>query len=182
MGTSIDVLFRRPEQFDAERLTDRLNACFARSIDDLSSLQSHAWYSTHQRSWTLTHVPADGNEPSYFYDEGPFGFDVHLYSNVILLSHAERFGRAHFDDSPVAKQIQRLIDAVVVSVCGDASFCAVAAGMGDSDVAVDLAYYKHADLSAVTESLTDTLGQPCLTWDDLNGDSGVWLNRGAGVR
>ena len=59
---------------------------------------------------------------------------------------------------------------------------AVAAGMGDSDVAVDLTYYKHADLAAITESLTGTLGQPCLTWDDLNGDSGVWLNRSAGVR
>ena len=130
MGTSINVLFPRPEQIDATQLTNRLNACFSRTVDDLNNLQSHAWYSIHQQNWALAHVPADGNEPSYFYDEGPFGFDVHLYSNVIVLGHAERFGRAHFDDSPVAKTIQRLIDAVVLSVCDDTSFCAVLRAWG----------------------------------------------------
>jgi hypothetical protein len=170
MGTSIDVLFPRDHSLLSVQITSRLTSCFGRLENDLTLIRSHAWYSGDCGPWNVEHIAEHDGEPAYLFSEGPFGFDISVYANVMCLGHAERFRRLHYSDSPVAASLQHIISAIVTELSGAVPFAAVAGGMGDSDRAVDLAYYDAADFDAVVESLHQTLGEPSATWDALNQD------------
>ena len=171
MGTSIDVLFPRDCSLLPAQITSRLTSCFCRLENDLTLIRAHAWYSGDWGGWNIEHIAEHEGEPAYLFSEGPFGFAINVYANVICLDHSERFGRLHYSDSPVAASLQHVISAIVTELSGAVPFAAVAGGMGDSDRAVDLAYYDAADFNTVVESLREKLGEPATTWDALNEDN-----------
>lgn len=166
MGTSIVVIFDRdietPEEFAVG-----LNTAFRECSAELAAIEREAWYSFDTRPWNVFRVPEDDGEPAYLWSEGPFGFDVQVYKNIVVFSSAERFWRLYDPTFPVARALQAVIEIVVRTLTKRPAFAAVAGGMGDSDVAIDLAYYKAAPFSAVCESLRTSHGPPARSWEEL---------------
>lgn len=174
MGTSIDVLIPRPPRLDAIDITGRLNSLFVKCESDLQVIKEHAWYSIDYEPWALEYVPAHADQPEYFYDEGPYGFDIRVYVNLISLGQLERFGRLHYEDSPVATTLQRLLTKISRGLTGLDKFACIAGGMGDSDCAIDMAYYQASTFHQVSDSLHRFLGEPAQTWSQLNCDAHRW--------
>ena len=174
MGTNIDVLFQRPARLDAVAITRCLNADFEKCESALRVIKQYAWYSCDCNPWNIEHVPANDGEPEYLHAEGPYGFDISVYGNTICLGHLERFGRLHYDDSPVAISLQRVLTTIVEDLAGAVPFACVAGGMGDSDQAIDLAYYQTSPFPEVANWLRQFLGEPAQTWSELNGGTYRW--------
>jgi len=137
-------------------------------------IKEHAWYSLDCEPWAISLVPAHHGEPEYLFDEGPYGFDICVYENVVCLGHLERFGRLHYDDSPVAISLQHVLATVVENLLGSEPFACVAGGMGDSDQSVDMAYYQRATFSAMSQQLHESLGHPATKWAQLNEAEHSW--------
>ena len=137
-------------------------------------IKEHAWYSLDCDPWGISLVPAQLGEPEYLFDEGPYGFDIRVYENVACLGHLERFGRLHYDDSPVAISLQHVLATVIEDLLGSEPFACVAGGMGDSDRSVDMAYYQRSTFSAVCQQLHGSLGKPATSWSQLNETGHSW--------
>lgn len=174
VGTSIDVLFSKSPRGDNACISQTLNATFANCQSELRVIKEHAWYSLDCEPWAISLVPAHHGEPEYLFDEGPFGFDIRVYENVTCLGHLERFGRLHYHDSPVAISLQRIVAAIAEDLLGSEPFACVAGGMGDSDRAVDMAYYQRATFSEVSQQLYESLGEPATSWPQLNKPEHSW--------
>jgi hypothetical protein len=174
VGTSIDVLIPRPPRLDAVDITVRLNSLFAECESDLQVIKKHACYSIDCEPWALEYVPAHADQPGYFYDEGPYGFNIRVYVNLVSLGQLERFGRLHCEDSPVATTLQRMLTKISHGLVGLEKFACVAGGMGDSDCANDMAYYQASTFQQVSDWLHRFLGEPAQTWAQLNCDAHRW--------
>lgn len=166
MGTSIDVLFDRDVE-TAEGITLGLAAAFRECSAELAAIASDAWYSIDFHAWDLLSVPEQDGMPAYLFAEGPFGFGVHAYRNVICFSSLERFRRLHDPASSVARPLQTVIESVVRTLAKRPVFAAAAGGMGDSDAALDRACYDGASFSAVCDSLRESNGPPAQSWEQL---------------
>ncbi|QEG40468.1 hypothetical protein [Roseimaritima ulvae] len=173
MGTHIDVLFPRRFNVTASKLAERLTQTFSTTASSLLTIKEHAWYSIELEPWHVTTISSGADEPAYIKADGPYGFDVNLYDQVCSLGHPERFRRLHVSDSPVSGPLQDVICSVVVALTGSASFACVAGGMGDSDQALDLAYYEGAGFTDACKLLETKLGAPAHSWSDL--DVHRWL-------
>jgi hypothetical protein len=173
MGTSIDVLFDR-DVGKAEDFTLGLAAAFRECSAELAAIAGNAWYAIHSHAWGVSPVPEYDGEPAYLFDEGPFGFGVHVYRNVVVLGSLERFYRLYDPASPVARPLQSVIETVVRTLTGRPEFAAVAGGMGDSDIALDLAYYDAASFSQVCDSLRKSHGPPARSWGEMAGGDIPW--------
>jgi hypothetical protein len=173
MGTSIDVIFDRDVK-TSEDIALGLAATFRECSPELVAIARNAWYAFHSYDWNLLPVPEHDGEPAYLFAEGPFGFGIHVYRNVVVLWSLERFGRLYDPTSSVARPLQTVIEAVVRTLTRRPVFAAVAEGMGDSDAAIDLAYYDAASFSAVCDSLRKWHGPPAKSWDELAGGDIPW--------
>jgi hypothetical protein len=175
MGTSIVVLFTRDLSLPIDAFSTRLSRAFDELASELAKVKQHAWYSCEPGSWDVIFVPEHGGEPPYLTTEGPYGFSVDIYDNVVCLGSAERFEHLRSPDSPVATPLQRVIHSVVTYLSPYRTvFATVAGGMGDSDRPVDLAYYNAATFNDVCNCLRQTLGEPATSWYGLNQDGVCW--------
>lgn len=173
MGTSIDILFPR-EITTPEEITLGLDAAFHKCSEQLEVISRNAWYRIDFDPWKVVICPEYDGEPAYLFDEGPHGFSVHVYDKVLLLGSLERFGRLYSQDSPVAGSLQIVVETVVRTLTKRPVFAAGAGGMGDSDAAIDLAYYGQAPLSKVCDALFKSNGPPARSWNALSADENRW--------
>ena len=173
MGTHIDVVFPRRSDVTASRLAELLTQSFSATASSLLTIKENAWYSIGVGPWDIETIHTDSAEPEYIEADGPYGFDVSLYRQVCTLGHPERFRRLHASDSPVSSALQNVIHSVVFAMTRSVSFACVAGGMGDSDHALDLAYYHGASFADICNALQTKLGVPARSWSDL--DQHSWL-------
>ena len=159
MGTHIDIIFPRNTEMSVNDINGCLNKIFS-GADNL---------------WHIEKVKENGCEPAYLAGEGPNGYDISVYENVIYLGQIKRFWQLYDPGSCDAINLQRTIQLIVSELSGEVPFIAVAGGMGDSDIALDMAYYEASSFKDITSSLRNALGNPAKSWDELKKDEYVWL-------
>ncbi len=171
MGTSVDVFLPRTIE-SAEEITARLNCVFNRCAGELSIIEREGLVGG-KRPWNLKFVPQYEGMREYYFDEGPYGFDIRVYRKVLCFGSNERFYQLYDPESLVAYALQSVIEAVVRVLAVPPMFATVAGGMGDSDAAEDC-MYDGGSFSEVCEVLRKEHGEPAHSWDELAPGETAW--------
>ena len=111
MGTHIDVFFPRSIDRSISAILAKLSEIFDRLDDDLELIRELGqWYSRGYGNWWLVENESD------FTGEGPCGFSINVYQQVIEFTSLQRFSALTFRDNGIKEVLRRIFDAVTSSL------------------------------------------------------------------
>ena len=174
MGTAIHCFFARGADQGMADLQTAIDGLMAEHREEIRHLRERGRFSQGEGSLHLAlDRPGDG-DPEYIWGEGPAGLMMDVYQRVIFLRSMERF-RALFDESMgVALALRRILGSAARRLSAAPRIAVAAGGFGDTDRAVDLAYYEGAPFDGIVAMLEEVAGPPALTWDELARDQYRW--------
>jgi hypothetical protein len=152
VGTHIDSFFPRAVERSVDEALARLSSVFDGLTDDLAVIRERGRFSTDRSEWSLVE---DNGEIS---GEGPSGFLITIYSQVVKFTSVERFGAMENPDFGIQEPLQHVFAAVARSL-GTGVLAVSAGGFGDTDHASDLAAQGQS-FANVCRRLKSVIGPP----------------------
>ena len=167
MGTHIDSFFPRTAEQSLEAVRARLDRAFSGLGDDLAAIRDRGRFSQDQGDWFLW------NDEEAIEGEGPGGFCIRVYSQLVMLTSVERFGAITHPDQGIHLALRRVIEVVSEELGGHGLLAVAAGGFGDTDEAGDLAL-SGAGFPEVCDCLQRVIGPPARSWEALQAGLGEW--------
>jgi hypothetical protein len=167
MGTHIDSFFPHTVDRSVGVVLTQLSAVFNRLSNDLALIGERGRFSHEKGKWWLV---TDGER---IYGEGPNGFSISVYAEVVEFTSIERFGALEYPDLGIQKSLQRVFEAVASSLGPGGELAVAAGGLGDTDKAADRAA-EGASFAEVCHCLEVVLGPPARSWGELELGSYRW--------
>ncbi len=169
MGTSIHCIIPKEKDFEIEELRQRLDDVFVRLKTEVAHLREFGHFSKRESEslkWFLIFVPAEKDLPEHITGEG-FTFSVDIYKKVVLIGCIERFNDLYFKEKNTSDQIFKIITELAKEFCFSNKLLLSAGGFGDTDHAIDMAHYDHANFDEICAKMTELHGIPADNFDDL---------------
>lgn len=170
MGTSIECFFPRAVARCPTTIQQALEALFAEMDEDLTIISTHGQFSAWRGEWWVKGDEPGNGEPDQVLGEGPCGFTIEVYPQVIELGSLERFERLYDHRLGIARPLRRVLAAAAHRL-GASDIMAVrlagVAMMGNTDVASGLAYYHGASFGEVCDCMASEQGPPAQSWEEL---------------
>jgi hypothetical protein len=173
VGSSIYCFFARGSERNAAELRTTLDDLMAEHHEDVRVVRERGRFSEGGGGWHLTQ-DRQGGEHDCLSGEGPAGFSIEVYRQVIRVGSAERFGAVYDVGSGVAPALRHILSSMARRLGASHQVAVAAAGYGDTDRAGDVAYYEGASFQAVVAMLVKVAGPPARSWDELAGGNHRW--------
>jgi hypothetical protein len=167
MGTSIDCFFAHDSALDALQWQHRLNEASTSLASDLEFIRVQGRFSSSKGNWWVSAEEPNGGESLRFVGEGPAGFGISIYRNVICLTSNERMHALYDPSYGVAVPLRRVLCSLAVALVSPHQIAVAAAGFGDTDAAEDIAY-GGGSFEEVCSQLAKSAGTPASTWEALS--------------
>lgn len=169
MGTSIDCIFAREVSKDIEKIETILDSSFTGYGKEIETISEKGYFSKYVNlSWNVFAIEEEVEEPAYIQAEGPLGFSIYIYETIVVVSSPERFFALHADSPGIGSELVVLFKAIAALLGKGRLFAFAAGGFGDSDQAIDLAYYQGVSFEEACGVLHKNFGAPAKTWPELS--------------
>ena len=171
MGTHIESYFPRAVEPTLGAVLAQLSQVFTQLEPDLAAIRQRGGFSQGTAPWSLfqTDTGIDG--------EGPCGFSILVFPQVVEFTSIERFGTLESREHGIHESLRRVFEVVAASLGSSGEFAVAAGGFGDTDHACALAA-DGASFGEVRDRLEARLGPPARSWRELETGPGLWLLRG----
>ncbi|KIC01290.1 hypothetical protein OA88_14380 [Flavobacterium sp. JRM] len=167
MGSSINCIIPKEENYSIEEIKQKLNNVFSRLKIELLHLKKYSDFPENvDESWFLILIPGGLNEPEYIMGEGG-SFDIFIYKNVVLIGCIERFGSLHFEEKNISEQLIKIMTELSEEFSSSNRLLIGCKGTREMDEVVDLAYYNHADFNQICNKMIELNGVPARNLNDL---------------
>jgi hypothetical protein len=167
MGSSINCIIPKEENYSVEEIKEKLNNVFSRLKTELLHLRKFSDFPENvEGSWFVILIPEGLNEPEYIMAEGG-SFDISIYKNVVLIGCIERFSSLYFEEKNLSEQLFKIITELSKEFSSSDRLLIGCKGNGETDEIIDLAYYNHADFNQICDKMIELNGDPARTLNDL---------------
>jgi hypothetical protein len=167
IGTHISAFFLHSVEPSAEAVRERLIRTFGDLKQDLDAIRERGRFSTGCADWWL--IEDDGIVSG----EGPSGFSIAVYRDVVEFTSLERFGAIEQPALGIHMQLRRVFEVVAAAFGARGRLAVVAGGFGDTDKAGELAI-GGAGFADVCGGLQLAIGIPARSWEELEAGEGAW--------
>jgi hypothetical protein len=170
MGTCIDAIFPRAIELDPEIIRLAIEASFKKLVEPLSILRELGHFSCHAGDWWVS-----WNElgiPQAI-GEGPLGFSISVYQEVISFSNGERSWSIYSPESPIVVPLRQVICSVARDLGSGQELIIAAGGFGDTDHALDTAF-DGGSFDDACRCMREHAGPPATSWKEWEAGENHW--------
>jgi len=168
MGTHIDCIIPKENEYSAEQLKEKLKKVFEENKSEYLHLEKYGAFAKDVNgNWSISYIPSENGNPEHITGEDD-GFTIAIYEKVIHIGCLERFSSLYQSEKNSSKELYKIITELSKEFRASDEILIAAGGFGETDQIIDMAFYESADFEQLCEKMTELNGIPASDLSELN--------------